>query len=199
MSEQQSTDREASARQVRHVAVLGLMGVGKTTVGRIIAASLGWPLRDSDDDIERSTGHTVRELRDSIGVDRMHELEARHLIEALDEPDPSVVAAAASTIDVAASRDRLEHPDVVAVWLRAPAAALAARFGSADDHRPAYGDDPAAFLARQAAQRDPLFASVADVVVEAAQGTPQETADRAIAALGPLLRPGDPAPIEPPA
>src|SRR4051812_20922366 len=58
------------------IVVLGLMGAGKTTVGRILAGILGWPLDDSDASIEAEQGSTVKELRSSLGVDPMHALEA---------------------------------------------------------------------------------------------------------------------------
>lgn len=159
-------ERRAPVRRgALHVAVVGLMGAGKTTVGRAVAERLGWPFRDSDADIEAATGRTVKELGEEIGVPAMHALEARQLLTALDHPVRSVVAAAASVIDVEACRRRLAAPDVVVLWLRADPATLAARFGSSA-HRPAYGPDPATFLAEEARHRYPLFASLQPVVVD---------------------------------
>lgn len=151
--------------EIRHVAVVGLMGAGKSTVGSAIARALAWSFRDSDADIEATTGHTVKELGAEEGVPAMHELEARQLLAALDDPTPSIVSAAASTIDVEACRQRLVQPDVVVLWLRARPATLAARFGSSS-HRPWYGSDPATFLADQAARRDPLYESLRPAIVD---------------------------------
>ena len=78
--------RNAPGHPLRHVVLVGLMGAGKTTVGRRLAARLGWPWHDSDADIEAATGMTVRELRDRDGVDAMHDLEAAQLLQALAEP-----------------------------------------------------------------------------------------------------------------
>ena len=68
---------------VRHVALVGLMASGKTTVGRGLAEALDWPFSDSDASIERERGTTVRALADEVGVDAMHELEGAHLLQAL--------------------------------------------------------------------------------------------------------------------
>jgi shikimate kinase len=165
-----------------YVVIVGLMGSGKTTVGRVLADRLNWPLRDSDAEIEAATGRTVRELRDELGVDEMHELEARQLLDALTVPGPAVVAPAASVIDVPACRDALRAPGVAVVFLTASPATAAARFlrGS---HRPWYGADPATFLARQAAERYPRFRSVDPIELDTDGRTPTAVAHAALEAL----------------
>lgn len=150
---------------IRHIVLVGLMGAGKTTVGARVAARLGWSFRDSDAEITGQTGRTVRALRDEGGVDAMHALEARQLIDALTDPGPSVVAAAASVIDVAECRIALASAGVLVVWLRGSPDVLAERFGS-QAHRPAYGADPATFLADQALRRDPLYAGLDPLIVD---------------------------------
>ena len=166
-----------------HVVVVGLMGAGKSEVGRRLATRLGRPWRDSDRDIEARTGLTVRELGARDGVDAMHELETKHLLDALADPEPSVISAAASTVEVPEGREALKAPDVGVVWLRASPEILARRFASADKHRPEFGDSPLAFLTEQAARRDPLFASLDPVVVNVDAIRPGEAARRAFEAL----------------
>jgi shikimate kinase len=95
------------------------MGAGKTTVGRRLAARLGWPWHDSDAEIEAATGLTVRQLHDRDGVEAMHALEAAQLLRELGESGSSVVSAAASIIEDEACRLALAAPDVAVVWLRA--------------------------------------------------------------------------------
>ncbi|MEX1170389.1 MAG: shikimate kinase, partial [Chloroflexota bacterium] len=147
---------QGEAGGARHVVVVGLMGSGKTVVGRRLAARLGWPWRDSDREIEASTGLTVRELRDRDGVDAMHALEARHLLDALAEPAPSVISAAASTVEAPECQAAMTAPGVAVVWLRAMPATLAGRFSARDRHRPEFSASPEHFLAEQAARRHPL-------------------------------------------
>lgn len=167
----------------RHVVVVGLMGAGKSTVSPRLAALLGWPWRDSDGDIEAVTGLTVRQLSERDGVDVMHALEARHLQDALAEPGPSVISAAASTVEVADCRAAMTAPDVAIVWLRATPEILARRFASADGHRPEFGASPPELLTEQAARREPLFASLGPIVIDVDAIDPDEAAARAMEAL----------------
>ena len=159
-----------------HLVIVGLMGSGKTTVGAALAAALGRPHRDSDADLFASTGRTARELAVDIGVGPLHELELRHLLDALAEPDPVVISAAASTIDEPAGRAALADPAVTVVWLRIGPAAAAAR-QAPDDHRPL----PEA-LDVQARRRDPLFGDAADLTVDA--GRPVDEIVAAVLAAG---------------
>jgi shikimate kinase len=153
-----------------HVVLVGLMGAGKTTVGRALAERLGLPFSDSDRVIEAEQGRTVRELADELGTDGMHALEKAHLLGALAQPGPSVIAAAASTIDDPECRAALVAPGVRVVWLRASADELAGRFDRRR-HRPRFGRDPRGLLAEQAAEREPLFASL-DPVEVVTEGRP---------------------------
>jgi shikimate kinase len=171
-----------SHTQPRHIAIIGLMGAGKTTVGRALAARLGWAWRDSDATIEAATGRTVRELRDEEGVDAMHDREAAALLTALAEQTPSVISAAASVVDVPECREALDDPGVGVVWLRARPATLAARFDSSA-HRPAYGASPEAFLAEQAARRDPLMASLRPITIDVDDTPPDAVVARVLDAI----------------
>ena len=104
-----------------HVVLVGLMGVGKSTVGARLADSLGWPLVDSDEQVESATGRTVREIFESDGEPAFRALEARALAEALDAPGPSIIAAAGGVVLAEENRRRLQAPKVEVVWLRADA------------------------------------------------------------------------------
>ena len=149
------------------------MGSGKTSVAAMVAGSLGWPVSDSDEEILRTTGKSVRRLQAEIGSAAMHELEADNLMMALRRTGPSVVCAAASVVEDESCRSALSAADVVTVWLRASPATLAARFRSAE-HRPVFGDDPLLFLDEQLTARAALFEMVSRRVIDVDERTVPE-------------------------
>jgi shikimate kinase len=158
---------------VRHVVLLGLMGAGKTTVGHGLAARLDWTLRDSDADILAATGRTARQLDEEGGTVELHRLEARHLIDAIAAPEPSVIGAAASTIDDPLARAALAGEGLLVVWLRGEPATLAQRTPSAG-HRRTLGPDPVAGLVAQATTRYPRFEALEPLIVDVDLRTPTE-------------------------
>jgi shikimate kinase len=166
----------------RQIVVVGLMGSGKTTIGGRLAPLLGRPFHDSDEGIEARTGRSAKELKDELGEDAMHALEADDLLSALDG-EPAVIAAAASTIESEACRQALGASDVAVVWLRGLPAVLAARFASGS-HRPSFGTDPQTFIADQARRREPLFESLASIVVDIDRRTADEVLAAVVTQLG---------------
>jgi shikimate kinase len=167
-----------------HIVLVGLMGSGKSTVGAALAAALAVPLRDSDADIERDTGLSGRDIAARDGIEALHALEARHLLDALAETGVTVVAAAASTLDDPACRSALQGEHLV-VWLRAEPAAIAARLRP-DDHRPDLGSDLADVIRQQAIRRTPALREVADLILDATQ--PPATLVEAILAHADAVR-----------
>jgi shikimate kinase len=144
------------------VVVLGLMGAGKTSLGRALAARWPRPLRDSDTDIEHASGRSAAELARADGRDVLHDLEAAHLLTALVTRPAAVVSAAASVVDRGDCLRALQHAFVI--WLDLSPDVLARRFTSGA-HRPRYGPDPALVLREQRARRGDAFASVADLTI----------------------------------
>jgi shikimate kinase len=162
-----------SLARLRHIVIVGLMGSGKTTIGRVLAARLELPFRDSDAGIEEWTGRTVRDLQVELGDEAMHGVEAEELHAALAGLDRSVIAAAASTIESEACRVALRTPEVAVIWLHGSPQLLASRFDSSR-HRPRFGTDVEAFLRDQAGQREPLFASNSSLRLDIDGNTPED-------------------------
>lgn len=151
-------------RTVAPVVLVGLMGSGKTTVGRRLAARLDRPFVDADDELLRRTGRTVREWFAEDGEDGFRRAEADLFADLLSAPGPAVIAAGGGAVVTASTRALLTDRALV-VWLRAGVPFLVAR-ARRKAHRPLLDDDPATVLARLAAERGPLYAEVADVVVD---------------------------------
>jgi len=165
-------EHDADAAPVdRHIVLVGLMGAGKSTVGHALAARLGRPVADSDRDLEEASGLTAEEWRGQRGTRALHKREASVLLEALSKQRPAVICAAASTIERPRCRQTLRTSAAIVVWLRARPDTLAARFGC-EVHRPRFGSDPLRVLIRQATRRDPLFETMAAIVVDVDQLDP---------------------------
>ncbi len=166
-----------------HVVLVGLMGVGKSTVGARLSAVLEWPLVDSDEQVEAATGRTVREIFERDGEAAFRAFEARALAEVLDAPGPSIIAAAGGVVLAEENRRRLKDARVEVVWLRADPATVTAR-AVEGVHRPLLADDPAGVLARMAVEREPLYREVADHVVDVDGRSVEEVTDAVLEVVG---------------
>ncbi|NNC93215.1 MAG: methyltransferase domain-containing protein [Acidimicrobiia bacterium] len=146
------------------IVLVGLMGSGKTTIGRALAERLGFRFLDNDAGIEAEYDATGRELADRLGVEALHRIEVEQLAHALDSfgSEPVVIAAAASVVDDAAGRSQLAPHTVV--WLHAGAAYLADRVLDSD-HRRHLGPSPRDQLVAQSSARRNHFEDVSDIKV----------------------------------
>jgi shikimate kinase len=160
--------------------LVGLMGSGKSTVGRLLAARLQRPFFDSDEMVEARTGRTVREIFQTDGEAAYRPLETDALLAALDAPQPAVIAAAGGVVLSPVNREALRRQAAEVVWLRAAPGLLVDR-ALRQDHRPLLEHDPAATMAQMAADRTCLYAEVADRIVDIDELTPDQVADRVLA------------------
>lgn len=156
------------------LVLVGLMGAGKSTVGRIVADRLGWPLVDSDEAIEARTGCSVRALWEAGGEAAYRALESDVVLDAVRSGEDVVVAAPGGVVLDEQVRLALEAVDVV--WLRADPSTLAGRV-EVGDHRPLLGDDPETVLAEMADTRADLYRQVADTVIDVEGLDPEAVAD----------------------
>lgn len=159
----------------RHLVLVGMMGVGKSTVGRVLARRLGRPLLDSDRMIEEAEGRTVREIWLAEGEPAYRERETEVLRTALAADDPSVIAAAGGVVLSPVNRRLLADADAHVVWLIADVDVLLDRVRSGG-HRPLLDDDPEGTLRAMFTERAPLYTEVADAVVSVDRRSVDEVA-----------------------
>jgi len=160
---------------VTHLVLVGMMGVGKSTVGRMVASELARPLFDSDEMIEERTGRTVREIWSADGEAAFRTLETETLLEALAEPEQSVIAAAGGVVLSERNRLALAGADAHVVWLLAEVDVLVDRVRNGM-HRPLLDDDPEGTLRRMYVEREPLYQEVADAIVSVDHRSPNDVA-----------------------
>lgn len=163
---------------IAHIVLVGGMGSGKTTIAAELSERLGWPFLDSDRQIETMHGATGRDLAERYGVVWLHVAEAAALRDALDQLEPTVVAAAASIADDPDSLARLGEDAFVAL-LNVPTSLLAERASRQGHRRPLDWEE----MSDQMRQRTQRLIEVADVVVDVASHGPIETADAILAAF----------------
>lgn len=140
----------------RSVVLVGLMGAGKSTVGRRLAAKLGLPFFDADHEIEKAAGMTVSEIFERFGEAHFRDGE-RRVIARLIEGPPSVIATGGGAFVHPETR-ALILERATAVWLDADIATLVERVGRRSTRPLLKGRDPAKVLAELAAVRNPLYA-----------------------------------------
>jgi shikimate kinase len=148
----------------RRILLVGMMGVGKSTVGRALSEQTGWPYVDNDDLLHADTGMYGAELLERDGVQALRDAEAKVLAEIVERDPPLVAGIAAGVVLRPEDRTRLKEGGFV-VWLRARTETLVPRV-SADRERAWLQPDPAAALRELAAGRDPLYAEVADLIID---------------------------------
>lgn len=164
------------------VLLIGMMGAGKTSVGRALSARTGWSYRDNDEIVAEGEGVPTYELLKRDGGDALRAAESRALSRVLERDPPLIAGVAGGVIESPEDRQRLASPDAFVVYLRAPIEVLVERVGSGAG-RPWLQPDPDTAMRRLFEGREPLYCEVADLVVDAQDGDAEKHADQILAAL----------------
>lgn len=148
------------------MVLVGLMGSGKTTVGKRVAARLGRHFVDADEALEEIADRSIAQIFERDGEAGFRDLEADTFEELLEHHEPCVIASGGGLVLRAENRARLARPDVSVVYLEADPAFLASRI-KPKPHRPLLNGDasPREVLARLHEERAHLYAEVADLTV----------------------------------
>ena len=166
--------------RARTIALVGLMGVGKSSIGKRLAAALELPFRDADTEVEAAAGRAISEIFEDMGEPAFRDGERRVIARLLDE-QPHVLATGGGAFMDPRTR-ALVKEKAVSVWLKADLDLLARRVARKDNRPLVHGKDPIAVLREQAALREPQFAE-ADIIVETGETPHQEAVDAILAAL----------------
>jgi shikimate kinase len=164
----------------RSIVLVGLMGAGKTRVGRRLAERLGLPFLDTDIEIEQETGKTIADLFTQIGEPAFRDGERRMIARLIDGPVRIIATGGGAFIEPrtrAAIRER-----GLSVWLRADLDTLVARTARSHKRPLLEGVDRAAKLQELMTLRYPIYAE-AQLTVDSLPGPVEQTVDAVLRAL----------------
>jgi len=170
----------AESLGARSIALVGLMGSGKTTVGRRLATALGLPFRDADTEIEEAAGRSVSDIFAELGEPEFRSGERRVIARLVGE-GPLVLATGGGAYVDPETRALLRET-AVTIWLKADIEVLAKRVARRDTRPLLRGKDPVAVLSALADKRYPLYGE-ADIVVETPDSAHDMAVERILAAL----------------
>jgi shikimate kinase len=165
----------------RTVALVGMMGAGKSSVGRRLAAKLGVPFRDADSEIEAAAGCTVAEIFERFGEQDFRDGERRVIARLLGQPPHILATGGGAFIDPRTRADI--KAQAVSIWLRASVELLVNRVQRRETRPLLKQGDPKEILTRLLTQREPIYAE-ADIQLDSEEGPHATVVERIIAVLG---------------
>jgi shikimate kinase len=171
---------ELSKRLDRPVVLVGLMGVGKSTVGRRLAKRLGLPFVDSDSAIEDAAGYSPAEIFERYGEQDFRDGE-RRLVARLIEGEVRVIATGGGAYVDPRTRQLLNER-AITVWLDAPVDVLAERTSRRDTRAQLRGGDAKGTLERLSQERRPSYEE-AHIHVKSGDGAHKEVVEAIVDAL----------------
>ena len=177
----------------RTIVLVGLMGAGKSKIGRRLAARLDLPFFDSDHEIEVAAGESIEEIFANRGEQVFREGERRVIARLLAQPVHVLATGGGAFMDES-TRATIERRGV-SLWLRADLDVLVSRVSRRNNRPLLKGGDVRAVLGELIERRYPVYRE-ADVVVESGEGSAELTVTRAIAALAGCPLATTPAPTE---
>lgn len=170
------------ARPDRTIVLVGMMGVGKSTVGKRLASRLGVQFIDADAAIEAAAGLTIPEIFEKYGEPHFRDGERRVIARLLRNEPAHVLAAGGGAFNDPETR-ALVADRAISVWLKADLEVLAQRVAKRNN-RPMLegGDGVMERLQTLSAERDPIYA-LADMTIDTTEGNPDDSVDQVVRAL----------------
>jgi shikimate kinase len=164
----------------RSIVLVGLMGAGKTTIGRRLAGFLAIPFVDADTEIEKAAGKTIPEIFADHGESEFREGE-RRVIARLLQSGPQVLATGGGAYMNEETRSNIRH-SAIAVWLRADLEILLDRVRKRNDRPLLHTCDPEAVMRRLMEARYPVYAQ-ADIVIDSRNASHRAVVCEVLSAL----------------
>jgi shikimate kinase len=164
----------------RTIVLIGLMGAGKTSIGRRLAERLRLPFTDADAEIEKAAGCSIADFFERYGEEEFR-IGERRVIKRLLEGPVQVLSTGGGAFMHPETRAEI-RAHAISIWLRADLDTLAARIGRRDDRPLLKQGEPRAVLERLMAERYPVYAE-ADIIVDSADAPQRVTVDRVLEAL----------------
>jgi len=179
-SDQTDAAGEVSLEVPRTIALVGLMGVGKSCIGRLLAGALGLPFVDADREIEAAAGCSIEDIFATHGEAAFRDGERRVIARLLGEPKMVVATGGGAFMDP--ETRKLIHDRATSVWLRADVDLLVRRTARRSNRPLLKRGDPREILGRLIEERYPVYAE-ADIVVDSVDGPPEMTLARVLNGL----------------
>ena len=164
----------------RTVVLVGLMGAGKSVIGRRLAQALGVPFRDADTEIETASSLTISEIFAKHGEAHFREGERRVIRRLLNEP-PHVLATGGGAFMNEETRALIAE-SAVSIWLRAELPVLMRRVSKRNTRPLLANGDPEGTMRRLMEERYPIYAT-ADITIDTEDGPHEEVVNAIIAEL----------------
>lgn len=180
MSAPQQTDTKHAAWRSRPVVLVGLMGVGKSTIGRRLAKKIGWNFVDSDEEIESAAGCSVADIFSMHGETIFRDLERKVIGRLVNGPPLIIATGGGAWMQESVRADIKQH--ATSVWLRADLDVLIERVGKRNTRPLLANGDKRAIMAKLMDERYPMYAT-ADLVVDSNHGPHEHVVDMVIKAL----------------
>lgn len=172
---------DLAKRLDRPIVLVGLMGAGKSTVGRRLARRLGVPFVDSDAAIEDAAGLSPAEVFERYGEQEFRDGERRLVARLVDEGEVSVIATGGGAFIDPRTRELLNRR-AITVWLDAPVEVLTERTSRRDTRVQLRNGDPKATLERLAKERRDAYEQ-AHLHIKSGSGAHREVVDAIVRAL----------------
>jgi shikimate kinase len=174
----------AAALGTRSIVLVGMMGAGKSTIGRRLAARLRLPFLDADGEIETAAGMSIPDIFETHGEAHFRDGEAR-VIARLLEAGPGVLATGGGAFMRMETRERIRGK-AVSIWLKADADIIMRRVKRRADRPLLQTADPAATVGRLIEEREPVY-QCADLTIWSRDVPHEKIVDECIEALHALL------------